>query len=479
MAGSISTLGVGSGLDLNDIIDQLRAVDTKVIDLKQAKITTLEAQLEEFTVVKNSLLDMKSQALNLSLTGSYLQRSISSSDEDVASVQVTDGATVQNFPLVVTDLASKSSWLSAGLTATTDSVNSQGSDQAFSYKVGTDSIAVIVPDGTTLSGLVDLINNDENNPGVTASVINDGDPATPYRLFLQADDTGEDNRIEALAWLPDLAMTEQEGAAADSLNAQFKIDGIDYQRQSNSFSDAVTGVTLTLNGIGSSTVSIVSNDDAVLASITGLVTSYNEVVQEIRSNTAYDNETESFGILARTSLRSMPFDLQNLMTTTFARNENLITHTYNDADGSVTTTDKNIYSLFDLGLEFNSDGTITIDQDKLKSAWADKSEGVKALFLGDEEGKVTGLAEQINDRLRAYTVGTGQIEAEKTAAQGRITDLELRIETETARLNKRYELLTQQFIGLDRYMNQMTSISNFLTSQFDSISNALSGNGGK
>ncbi|MBU0481849.1 MAG: flagellar filament capping protein FliD [Proteobacteria bacterium] len=479
MAGNISTLGVGSGLDLNGIIDQLREVDTQVVDQKREKITTLEAQLEEFTVVKNKLLDMKSNALNLSLAGTFIQRSVSSSDEDVVSVQVADGATVQSVSLEVVDLASRSSWLSAGLAETTGSVNSQGSDQAFSYKVGDDSIVVTVPDGTTLSGLVDLINDDADNPGVTASLINDGDPDTPYRLFLQADSPGEDNRIEAIAWLPDLAMTEQEGAAADSLNAEFRIDNIDYQRQTNTFSDTISGVTMTLNGVGTSTVSIGSNDDAVLESITALVDSYNEIVQEVRSNSSYDEETGAFGPLMHTTLQNLPFELQTMMIATFSGSEDLITRVYNDSDGSFTTTDKNIYSFVDLGFEFNRDGTVTINQTTLKAAWGEKPEGVKAFFLGDEDANVTGLADLINDRLREYTLATGQVEAEKSASQVRIDDLELQIENDTARLDKRYELLTKQFIELDRYMNQMTSISDYLTSQFDSISNMLTGSAKK
>ncbi|MCK5229874.1 MAG: hypothetical protein KAR13_06395, partial [Desulfobulbaceae bacterium] len=66
---------------------------------------------------------------------------------------------------------------------------------------------------------------------------------------------------------------------------------------------------------------------------------------------------------------------------------------------------------------------------------------------------------------------------EKSAAQTRISDLELAIESETDRLNKKYDLMAKQFIELDRYMNQMTSISSYLTSQFDSLSKGWGGTG--
>jgi flagellar capping protein FliD len=68
----------------------------------------------------------------------------------------------------------------------------------------------------------------------------------------------------------------------------------------------------------------------------------------------------------------------------------------------------------------------------------------------------------------------GTIAGEKSAAQSRIADLNSMVEADTARLNKRYEQLTKQFVALDTYMNQMTSMSTFLTGQFKSLSETTS-----
>lgn len=566
MAGSISTLGVGSGLDLQDILDQLREVDTSAqLNPKKDKITALEIQLDEFTVVNNKLLTMKSAALDLSLSSTFLGRTVTSSDEDVLTATVSDGATVQSASLTVTTLASKSSWMSEGktsenaivyvptsqqstngvaaktstiasgagsltiafgasdtITVSVDAatvledgganslvdlinidaenggkvtassfqvsgswylrieatggtgesyrvgISTNGTDltlappnKTFGYQVGSDdddTTIISVAADTTLSELVALINGDADNPGATAKIINVGG-ASPYRLVLQADSTGEDSRISfTLAHLPDMDMSEQQGAGASSLNAQFSIDGISYQRQTNTISDVLTGVTLTLKGAGTSTVSVSSNDTALKDLITSLVNAYNDVVQELRDKSAYNEEENAFGILAGTTLRDLPFYLQNLMASA------------NTADG-----DGNIGSLFDLGLTFNRDGTITIDSAKLSAAIANYPDGVKAFFLGDEDEDIVGFADLVNERLRTITSSSGQIQAEKTAARERIDQLELIIETETERLDKRYAILTKQFIELDRYMNQMTSISNFLSSQFSSLSKTSSG----
>lgn len=569
MAGSISTLGIGSGLQLQDILDKLRAVDQQVVDRKKTSITKYQSQLDEFTVVKNKLLTLKSAALNLSLSSSFTGRTVSSSSESVATATASDGATVKNSALTVTNLAQKSNWMSSSGVTSSDSIiyvptsqvssgvtdpvtgsiasapgqltiafgasstitvdvdsgtmlddsgasglslvdlinndlENAGKITASTYTVGSETflrVETATPGGsgesnriaistndttltftppnklltiqsggkatslsvaadTTLSQLVTQINNDTTNPGITASTINDGiDPANPYKLILTATSFGEEKRITFLTQLPDLAMAEQASqAVANSLNSQFTTDGIAYQRQTNSISDVITGVSLNLQGTGSSTITVINNDDAIKEMIASLVTAYNDVVQEVKGKSGYDTKTENFGILSGTTLRDMPYDLQSLITST------------NRADSG-----NNITSLFNLGLEFNRDGTISINDSTLTTTISTYGEGIQDFFLGDSDNYIEGFADKINNRLRTLTGASGLLEGEKTAAQTRIDDLNLKFAADSARLDKRYEQLTKQFVALDRYMNQMTSMSNFLTGQFNSLSDGWVG----
>ncbi|MCK5405280.1 MAG: flagellar filament capping protein FliD [Desulfobulbaceae bacterium] len=450
MVGSISTLGIGSGLQLQDILEQLREVDEQVINRKQGSITDLETQLEEFNVVKNKLLAMKGNALDLSLEGTYLKRTITNSDDTILTATVVDGATVQSAGVTVDQLATKSSWLSNGF-AENDASIATG-DGAFTFNFGGSAYSVEVSAGTTLSGLADLINDDSSNPGITASVIDDGDESTPYKLLVKADATGNSSKIDLTA-VPDLmAMSRQQAADAD-LNAKVTIDSISYSRESNEFNDVLSGVTLSLQTTGSSTVSVSSDVDSLKELITGLVTDYNDAVQELQTNLSFDDTTGEYGVLARTTLRDIPYDLQNLMTESV------------DVTGMSTVT-----SMFDLGMSFNRDGTIVIDDVVLSAKLASNIDDVKGFFLGDDDKEIEGFADQVNDHLRLLTRGMGLIEVETTVAEEKIDALELQIEVETERLDKRYEVMTKQFIQLDRYMNQMTSLSSYLTSQFDSLS---------
>lgn len=462
MAGSISTLGAGSGLQLQDILDKLKAVDQKVVDRKKTAITNFQSQIDEFTVVNNKLLTLKSSALNLSLSGTFIGRTVSSSSESAVTATVTDGAAVKNSAITVTNLAQKSSWMSSGvLDPAVTSVVSGGAAKPLTIELGGEEFTVTVDPKTTLDQLVAKINAASDNPGLTASVINDGlDSAKPYKLVLTANNYGEKNRIEVVVPLPDLVMAENSSQTAlNSLNAKFTMDGISYQRQSNSINDVLSGVSLTLKGKGDSTLTVANNDGVLKESIATMVTAYNDAVQEIKGKSAYDSETGKFGVLNGTTLRDLPFELEGLMSS------------FNTAD-----PDGNIKSLFDLGLEFNRDGSITMNDTTLTAAISNHSAGVQAFFLGDTTNDVEGFADKINNRLRTLTSAVGTIEGEKTAAQTRVDDLSLKFEEETARLNKKYDELTKQFVALDTYMNQMTSMSNFLTGQFNSLSDGWASN---
>lgn len=563
MVGSISTLGIGSGIDLQGMLDQLRAVDQQAIDLKKTEVTNVTKQLDEFTVVKNKLLTIKSKALDLSLASTFIKRSVSSSSESFLTATVVDGATVTTNNIKITSLATKSSWESSvgfqtnsksiyvpvsqesttgvtdpdidtfaasGETLTityggtktftvtaasdltlnqvVDEINNHADNQGgpgtnsryvtaetyvsggksylriksdrdgtgeanrvavsetmasisfappnatLSYRVGAtgDVITVSVAADTTLDELASQINTDSDNSGITASVINKGDGSTPYRLLLTADDTGEDNRITILSAPGDIPLAEQQGAVV-SLNANIELDGITYERQSNTVTDFMNGVTLNLLGIGSSTVTVSEDNESVVDLIKGLVEAYNDAINEVNSNSAYDNNTKQYGILFSTTLRDMPYSLESLMTT-------VVKTAYNS---TVTT-------LFDLGLEFARDGSITIDEEMLTDAVNNNPDDVQAFFNGNDEEDITGFASLVNDRMRVLTSSSGQIAAEKTASENRVDTLQQEIDVDIERLDKKYEIMAKQFSELDRYMQQMTSISNYLAGQLASLS---------
>jgi flagellar hook-associated protein 2 len=454
MVGSITSLGLGSGIQLQDIIDQMREADEAPLERLRTQKSRLGEQISAFDQLNLDLLGIKSQALTLSLQSTFISRSVTISDDSVVSATVTDGAATGSHRMTVNRLATESSWQGTGMSAESGMVNDTGGDETFSYKVGDgDTISITVSDQTTLLGLAALINADENNPGVTASVINDGDPENPYRLVLQADETGEDSRITIESQLSGYTLSEVQGADAASLNAEIVVDSITYQRGSNTaITDILGGVTLHLLDTGTSSVSVAADHTTLREAIVSMVEGVNSVLQGLDEQTGYDEEG-GLGLLSDVgTARTLGRELINLLSTT-------------------VETDGTIQSLYDLGFEVNRDGTISLDETLLDEALADNFDAVQTFFLGDDDTTVTGFADQVNDRLRVMTRPlTGTMASERTAAEERIDRIDSQIETATARLDKRYEILARQFAELDRFMNEMESMSTFLTSQFDAIS---------
>src|SRR3989441_2267892 len=331
--GTISGLGVGSKLDLQGTLDKLRQVDDVAVTALQTKEAKAKAQLVAFDGVNAKFLAVKTNALSLSLESNFLTKKISGTNDSVASATVALGIPDATHDLEVARLATKSSFQSAGV-ATANTVVTT-SDTTFAYKLGASgqTVNVAVNANTTLTQLVDLINKAPDNPGVTASVVNSGTGATPFSLVLTANKTGENSRISIVTPLTDLSLTERQGVGGSSLNASFKVDGVTYERQSSSgITDVLQGVTLNLKGTGSTSFQITSDTSSIADSVKGLVKAFQDAIQEVKTQTAYDSQTRTSGPLANSSaLQGLSGQLSALL-------------------GTKVTTGGTITSLFDLGL---------------------------------------------------------------------------------------------------------------------------------
>ncbi len=451
--GTISGLGVGSKLDLQGTLDKLRQVDNAAVTALQAKETTAKAQLVAFDDVNAKFLAVKTHALQLSLESNFLTKKISGTSDSVVSATVALGIADATHDLEVGRLATKSSFQSIGVGTADTAVTT--SDTTFAYQLGANgpTISVAVNANTTLTQLADLINKAPDNPGVTAAVGNSGTGVMPFHLVLTANKTGEDNRISIVAPLTDLSFTELQGAAGASLNASLKVDGVTYERQSNSgLTDVLQGITLHLKGTGSTTLQITSDTSGIEDSVKGLVNAFQDAIQDLKTKTAYDTQQDQSGLLATSSaLRGLSGEFSQLL-------------------GTRINTGGTITSLFDLGLEFTRDGTITLNEDTLTAALANHPDEVKTLFAG--KPGVTGLGTLLTDKLNTITQpSSGAIATEKQATQAQLDRLGTNIASTKARLDQRYDTLARQFAALDTYAAKLQQQGDYLSNIISALNN--------
>ena len=451
MAGSVSTLGVGSGIDLQGILDKLKAADQVPITNIKTRQLQYKDQLAEFETVNTKLLAVKTQALDLSLDTTFSARQVSSSQESVLTATVSSGASVGISTITVTRMAKQNSWQSSGV-ASADTVVASGSG-SFAYTVAGVQSSVTVSASTTLQQLSDAINDDADNPGVTASVMDDGTgTVTAFHLVLVANETGEANAVTIGTNGTSLTFTEVQGLA-ESLDAAVTINGITYQRAANTISDIISGVTLSLEATGASTLKVTNDTDSVQEKIVAMIEAYNEAAQEIADNSKYDPDTKVAGSLSGIStFRTMTSQLKQTLLT------------------SIVGLGGAYDNLADLGLTFNRDGTASLDETVLATALADNPEDVQLLLVGDATAGIDGVATLLNEQLRDITKASrGVIANEKDRVDQTIQRLDDQIESMTVRLDNKYDLLAKQFVQLDTLMSNFQKQGDFLTAQIASL----------
>ncbi len=557
--GSITTLGVGSGLDLQNILDQLKDVEKAPITAKETQKTDLQKEIKAYNSVNAKLFAMKSSSLALSLESNFLKNSTSVSDEEILSATTNDGIAESSHSIEVIQKARYNSWQTKGVASSdavvypepetgilapdsnvtpqaetmtilygaaeeqqeieislvpgmglndiADAINtseanknddgeqlarasvqnnngkyylriaaasggnsaeSQVSVQGFDYAIADTTVAinqggsdspmyVSIAPGTTYEEIATLINSNSDNPGVNADVVNTGEPDTPYRLILTSNKTGEENRIS----IQNLPMTEMTGADEESLNSRFTVNGTTYQRQSNdNINDVISGVTLNLKKTGETNLGIQKNMDSVKEKTTALIDGFNELVADIKgtstdteTDTGTDTEESDTPLADSYDIKGMISRLTSLLSTT-------------------VNSDSDYTSLFDLGLEIDKNGVMSLDETMLDQAIASNPEAIQDLFIGDAEKKIKGLGDIIDDGIAGMVSSQSVVSTEIDAAQTRIQRLDMDILNSTERLEKRYETMTNEFVRLDTYISQLNNEADYMKSVFDSFNNS-------
>jgi flagellar hook-associated protein 2 len=170
----------------------------------------------------------------------------------------------------------------------------------FVYTYDGTTRAVVLTEGATLANLRDLINNDAQNPGVSASIL---EYDSAYHLVLAGRDTGADYAlaIDHLATTIDGFDTPDFVETQAAQNSQFRVDGYPagdwIERNANTVSDVIPHVTLTARTTGTTSVSISRDTSLLRSDLENLAAVYNGLVDKIGLYAGYDTETESGGVL--------------------------------------------------------------------------------------------------------------------------------------------------------------------------------------
>lgn len=447
---SITSAGIGSGLDINSIVSQLvaaeRAPDDRRLATAKSSAQTSISALGSFLASLSSL-QVAANGLKVGATGSGGAGRLAATSGDSTIFTATAGNTaVQgNFDVQVEQLA-QSQKLSSQLFASADTVVGDG---PVTLSVGGNSFTVnLAPGKDTLADLRSQINAATDNTGVSAAIVAD---TGGVHLLLASKSTGTANAITVSGSL--LTTTEVQPAK----DAKVLVDGFETVSSSNTVTGAIDGITLTLSKPSASGVStplsIGVDQSASAAALQSFVTAYNQALSTIGNLSSYDPASKTAGPLLGDSVAlSAQTQLRSIV-------------------GGIVGGQGSFSSLSQLGITTSKDGSLTLDSSKLSAALTKDYGSVQNLI-----GGTSGIATRLAGVLDGFTSGTGLIQAETNGYNAQLKDVQSQSDALDRRITMYQQQQMTQFTALDSMVAQLKSSGDFLTQQFAQIAKITSGN---
>jgi flagellar hook-associated protein 2 len=436
--------GLASGLDTKALIEGLVGSERSsfITPLANQK-TRYQAQQGLLTTVSGVLSSLKSSAQALALSPDFNKRTVSSSDTTVLAATADSSAQNGTYNVAVTSLAkAKSLQSSTSYANTTDTIGTG----TLSITIGSTVTSVTI-DGTnnTLAGLKSAINN--SGAAVTASIVNVGSSATPqYSLVVQGKKTGVANDVTITSSLAGGSDPFAGGGtvAQPAADAQLSVNGLSLSRSSNTVSDAIPGVTLSLakDGGASSSVTVASDTSTIKGNIKKFVDAYNAVAKIANDQFALNPATGRQGALAGESvLRGVVGRLRSALAVT----------------GSNDTGPR---TLSDIGISFQRDGSLSINDAKLSSALESDLTAVSKLFLSAQDGIGKRIPKTVDSFIATQI---GSLSSRVDGLGKAITDIDAKIVSEEKRISTYQRNLTSQFSSLEKLVSGLQTQGQYLT----------------
>ncbi len=336
-------------------------------------------------------------------------------------------------------------------------------DATFTYFYEGVQVDVSVSADSKLGDLVGLINNDPNNPGVTASIIDDGSSTTTaHHLVLTGNYTGAEYTITGITGTLD----NFDDADADfettqrASNSMTKVDGFpsdtwEYlQRSTNAVNDIINGVTLNLQDVGSAVVTVTNDTATIKTNIETFVNSLNFLMDYIRKETKFDSVSGETGVM----LGNYTYTIIRGIITDLLYPQGL--------DSGVDT----FVHLAQIGIQTDPDqeGKWVINQTLLNSALNNDLEGVARLFVEDTDHGSTGVAARIVSKLDELTDSEdGMANVLIDNYNGIIKGIDDKIAREEKRITLHRQRLDEKYARLEALMSQLNGELSYLESQLD------------
>lgn len=439
-----SSLGFGSGIDTAALVSDLTAASrTPKVQRFDALSRANQAKVSTLAQARSDLDNFADSLEGLAADGS-LRSKPTVSDDTAISVSANAGTLLGNFSgeITVQTLAKAQTVYSAQLASRSSSIG-QGT---LTLNIGSSAYAIAIDTSNdSLDGLASAIN--AAGSGVTAKVVND---AGQFRLVLKGE-SGAAKAFELTAGAGAPASLQRFSSAAMSTgqsasDATFTVDGVAYQRPSNSFDDVIPGMAITLkkaDPTSAISISAVRPTDSIKQTLTDFVSVFNTLKKDATAARNANNGSPA--------LRAFERQLNGFIARPL-------------------TSHSAVNSLADIGISTNRDGTLSIDTKRLDAALRNNPDAVEAMFNPPRSVNRTtetdpGIAFAL-DSLRDAAVATN----------GPLEQVRLSLQQETEQIAKNRDRMEQReqiyrnriekkFAGMDARIGALKATQSYLEQQ--------------
>ncbi len=431
-----SIFGIQSGFDSASVVQKLIALQARPIDLKLAQLEAKETELEVFQSLRTQLQTFQSALQKMNTASRFSANTasfnVNAGTGNVLSASTTSSAVAGTHNIDVTGLNQVGIVISDSTYANLSDPVSSNANHDFRITLGGVTTPFDDIGNNSVQELIDTIN--ASDVEVTASAVDTG---SGYKIVIEGNNPGSANTVAARLRIP--GPDEIYDSVQDASDATLTVNGIDYTRTTNSISDIITGVTLDLESIGSGSLVIASDTTEITANIQDFVNGFNTLIGFIDEQTEFNPETFAAATLfGNSTVQGLETTLRRIAT------------------GQVTGGSTYEF-LSQIGITTQSDGTLSLDEAKLKNALATDLTNVVELFTSSN-GVITRLDNEMSVLLDSSQ--QGPLTSELDSLTGSIDDLNDTLLRMDERLEIFEKKIRQEFINLEIILGRLDSQRN-------------------
>ncbi|WP_429040226.1 flagellar filament capping protein FliD [Aeromonas media] len=451
---TITSAGAGSGLDLESVITA--SLNARKAQLQQpitTKKTNAQITLSGVGQLKSAIASYVTTLKDMAKTDAFNKRAVNitqDKDNPILKIESKAGASNGQYNITVNKLATTSKFEGTFDSSTAPLATEDGT---LTLTAGDKKFTVEVKAGDSLQTIRKKINNNGDNFGLTANIINTADGKAKLVMDSGVSGTGKDLQITgSTAGITNFASSLTKTQSAS--NAEITVDGSPLSSDTNTFDGTIIGLKVTVlresdkdtdGNVKSNKVDVATDKDGIKTMVKSFIDGYNTLVSKAdalgkRNSIVAGQSQDDGGALAGDSVtRSVVNQMSSLLIT--------------PSDNS------NVFdTIFQLGIKMDNKGVLSLDSEKFDEALDKNFEQVVAIFGGEN-----GVAGKLATSLEDYSKTGGLLAQREDSLNSDLRTLAQKESDASAQLVKYEASLRARYGGLDTLLAKMNQSASYLS----------------